>query len=93
MLGALTDTTIVHASAVRELERVDPELPSLSLYSSGMRVGYDHIGSLVNTLVLAYVGSIGLVLSVPITTAIAALMFVGGKMALRPGELHAGHKH
>lgn len=127
-LGALTDTTIVQASVVRELAHVDPELPWLSLYSSGMRVGYDHIGSLVNTLVLAYagsalpllvlltmgdftlaravnielvatevvhtlVGSIGLVLSVPITTAIAALMFAGGKMALRPGELHAGHKH
>lgn len=127
-LGALTDTTIVQASVVRELAHVDPELPWSSLYASGMRVGYDHIGSLVNTLVLAYagsalpllvlltmgdftlarainielvatevvhtlVGSIGLVLSVPITTAVAAMLFAGGKKALRPGELHAGHKH
>ncbi|MBX3144994.1 MAG: YibE/F family protein [Trueperaceae bacterium] len=127
-LGALTDTTIVQASVVRELAHVDPSLPWTSLYASGMRVGHDHIGSLVNTLVLAYagaslpllvllsmgdftlsralnielvavevvhtlVGSIGLILSVPITTALAAVMFSGDRLKLRAGELHAGHKH
>ncbi len=127
-LGALTDTTIVQASVVRELAHVDPTLPWTSLYASGMRVGHDHIGSLVNTLVLAYagaslpllvllsmgdftlgralnielvavevvhtlVGSIGLILSVPITTALAAIMFSGDRLKLSKGELHAGHKH
>lgn len=127
-LGALTDTTIVQASVVRELAHVDPSLPWTSLYASGMRVGHDHIGSLVNTLVLAYagaalpllvvlslgdftvaralnielvavevvhtlVGSIGLILSVPITTALAAVMFSGDRFKLKQGELHAGHKH
>jgi len=127
-LGALTDTTIVQASVVRELAHVDPTLPWTSLYASGMRVGHDHIGSLVNTLVLAYVGaalpllvvlslgeftaaralnielvavevvhtlvgSIGLILSVPITTGLAAVMFSGDRFKLKQGELHAGHKH
>jgi len=127
-LGALTDTTIVQASVVRELAHVDPTLPWTSLYRSGMRVGHDHIGSLVNTLVLAYVGaglplmvvlslgnftiqralnielvavevvhtlvgSIGLILAVPITTALAAVMFSGDRLKLRHGELDHGHKH
>ncbi len=127
-LGALTDTTIVQASVVREMAHIDPKLPWTALYASGMRVGHDHIGSLVNTLVLAYagaslpllvllsmgdftlsralnielvavevvhtlVGSIGLILSVPITTALAAVMFSGDRLKLKKGELHAGHKH
>ncbi len=128
-LGALTDITIVQASVVRELAHADPELTSLGLYRRGMNVGLDHIGSLVNTLVLAYtgaalpllvllgqsefgfsravnleliaaevvhtlVGSIGLILAVPVTTLIATAMFRGGRLPLKPGETaHAHHHH
>ncbi len=127
-LGALTDITIVQASVVRELAHVNPEFSVAELYKRGMNVGLDHIGSLVNTLVLAYtgsalpllvllyvsdvsairalnlelvaaevvhtlVGSIGLVLAVPFTTLVAAAMFRGGRLPVKPGELEHGHHH
>lgn len=56
-LGALTDTSVVQASLVRELSHVNPTLGTLELYQRGMAVGRDHIGSLVNTLVFAYTGA------------------------------------
>ncbi len=56
-LGALTDITIVQAAVVRELSHANPEFTLRDLYTRGMRVGLDHIGSLVNTLVLAYTGA------------------------------------
>ncbi len=126
-LGALTDITIVQASVIRELAHANPSFSWVSLYKRGMNVGLDHIGSLVNTLVLAYtgaalpmlillslndftwqralnielvaaemvqtlVGSIGLILAVPITTFVAASMFRGDKLPLRKREL-ALHNH
>lgn len=56
-LGALTDITIVQASVVRELAHVNPAFGLAELYRHGMNVGLDHVGSLVNTLVLAYTGA------------------------------------
>ena len=56
-LGALTDVTIVQASVVRELAHVNPNFGLGDLYRRGMNVGLDHIGSLVDTLVLAYTGA------------------------------------
>ncbi|MGL4608685.1 MAG: YibE/F family protein [Trueperaceae bacterium] len=56
-LGALTDITIVQASVVRELAYLNPKFGLWDLYRRGMNVGYDHVGSLVNTLVLAYTGA------------------------------------
>jgi uncharacterized membrane protein len=56
-LGALTDTSVVQASLIRELSHVNPRLGIRELYQRGMGVGRDHIGSLVNTLVFAYAGA------------------------------------
>ncbi len=56
-LGALVDSTVAQAAVVRELSNLNPKLEWQQLYKSGMSVGFDHIGSLVNTLVLANVGS------------------------------------
>ncbi len=53
-LGALTDVTVTQAAAVSALARANPALGFRGLYRRGMEVGYDHMGSLVNTLVLAY---------------------------------------
>ncbi|GGM91209.1 hypothetical protein GCM10007092_00220 [Thermus composti] len=53
-LGALTDVAITQAAVVQALSRANPGLGLWELYRRGMEVGYDHIGSLVNTLVLAY---------------------------------------
>ncbi|GAA0934342.1 YibE/F family protein [Streptomyces rhizosphaericus] len=108
-LGVLDDVTVTQTSAVWELRDADPTTPRRKLYGAAMRIGRDHIASVVNTLVLAYagaslpllllfsvadsgvgtvatseivaeeivrtlVGSIGLVASVPVTTALAVLV-------------------
>jgi uncharacterized membrane protein len=105
-LGALVDMCVGQASATMELAAVHPAIEPRALFRSALNVGQDHIGSLVNTLALAYFGgamplilllslgfqplsvalnseeivgsmltvlaaSVGLVLCVPITTAIA----------------------
>ncbi len=56
-LGILNDVTVTQASAVWEISAADPSRSMRSLYSSGMRVGRDHIASTVYTLVLAYAGA------------------------------------
>ncbi|MDQ0812405.1 putative membrane protein [Streptomyces sp. B3I7] len=115
-LGVLDDVTVTQTSAVWELHEANPVMGRRALYRAGIRIGRDHIASVVNTLVLAYagaalpllllfsvarsdvgtvatselvaeeivrtlVGSIGLVASVPVTTALAALVV----SADRPG--------
>ncbi|MFD5029730.1 YibE/F family protein [Streptomyces sp. NPDC058220] len=115
-LGVLDDVTVTQTSAVWELRQADPSMGPRALYRAAIRIGRDHIASVVNTLVLAYagaalpllllfsiaqssmgtvanselvaeeivrtlVGSIGLVASVPVTTALAALVV----SADRPG--------
>ncbi|MFJ4568112.1 YibE/F family protein [Streptomyces caelestis] len=116
-LGVLDDVTVTQTSAVWELHEANPSMGWRGLYRAGIRIGRDHIASVVNTLVLAYagaalpllllfsiaqssvgtvanselvaeeivrtlIGSIGLVASVPVTTALAALVV----SADRPGE-------
>ncbi|MFD4245624.1 YibE/F family protein [Streptomyces sp. NPDC058525] len=120
-LGVLDDVTVTQTSAVWELHHADPSMGPRSLYRAAIRIGRDHIASVVNTLVLAYagaalpllllfsianssmgsvanselvaeeivrtlVGSIGLVASVPVTTALAALVV----SADRPGTPGTG---
>jgi uncharacterized membrane protein len=114
-LGALVDMGIGQASATFELAAAHDDMRGPRLYASALNVGRDHIGSLVNTLALAYFGgsmplivllslgnlplsvsansetivgsiiavlvaSVGLVLCVPITTAVAVGL-VGRKPA------------
>ncbi|GAA2383799.1 YibE/F family protein [Streptomyces glaucosporus] len=113
-LGVLDDVTVTQTSAVWELRQADPRASWRALYGAAMRIGRDHIASVVNTLVLAYagaslpllllfsvardgmgsvagsevvaeeivrtlIGSIGLVASVPVTTALAALVAVADR--------------
>jgi uncharacterized membrane protein len=120
-LGVLDDVTVTQTSAVWELHEANPTMGWRGLYRAGIRIGRDHIASVVNTLVLAYagaalpllllfsiaqssvgtvanselvaeeivrtlVGSIGLVASVPVTTALAALVV----SADRPEQVTAG---
>nr|WP_229686689.1 YibE/F family protein [Longimycelium tulufanense] len=56
-LGVLDDVTVTQASAVWELRRANPDLGWRGLYSAGLRIGRDHVGSAVNTLVMAYAGA------------------------------------
>lgn len=55
-LGALVDMAVGQSSTTFELAAVDRALRGRALYSSALNVGRDHIGSLVNTLALAYLG-------------------------------------
>ncbi|MEU7026639.1 YibE/F family protein [Streptomyces sp. NPDC015232] len=56
-LGVLDDVTVTQTSAVWELHQADPEMGPRRLYRAAIRIGRDHIASVVNTLVLAYAGA------------------------------------
>lgn len=56
-LGALDDMTVTQASAVWELRRANADLGRAELYRRALRIGRDHVGSTVNTLLLAYAGA------------------------------------
>jgi len=57
VLGVLDDITIAQAALVEQLAAVDAALGWRDLYARAMRVGRDHIASMVNTLVLVYAGA------------------------------------
>ncbi|MFF4156849.1 YibE/F family protein [Streptomyces sp. NPDC001678] len=56
-LGVLDDVTVTQTSAVWELKDANPSANWRKLYGSAMRIGRDHIASVVNTLVMAYAGA------------------------------------
>jgi uncharacterized membrane protein len=121
LLGVLYDIAIGQAITVEELFHVGQHLTRGEVFKRGIRIGREHIGALVNTLAIAYVGaslpllllvqsstygiaymlnseifateiiriligSIGLVLAVPVTTYIASRM-------LSAESAHTGHAH
>ncbi len=55
-LGAITDVTMSVASAMWEIVQVQSALSWKGLVKSGMNIGRDIMGSMANTLILAYVG-------------------------------------
>jgi uncharacterized membrane protein len=128
ILGVLDDVSITQASVVEQLKHVNAKLQFRELYSRAIVVGRDHIGSLVNTLALAYVGvslplillyartdtswwmslnqeviaaeivriligSIGLMLAVPATTAAAAWYFQNRNVDEEPESSPCTHGH
>lgn len=56
-LGAVMDVAMSIASSVNELHEVDPGLSRGELFRSGMNIGRDMIGTMTNTLILAFVGA------------------------------------
>jgi uncharacterized membrane protein len=110
ILGVLYDAAIGQAVAVEELWRASKNATNVHIYRRAERMGREHIGALVNTLAIAYVGvslplllliytindaplsfllsremfateivrtlvgSIGLILTVPITTIISVIL-------------------
>lgn len=128
LLGVLDDVSITQASVVQELRRANKALSWQELYERSVRVGRDHVGSLVNTLALAYVGaalplvllyarseatlldilnqeviaaellriivgSMGLVLAVPLTTLLAARYFATHTVDSLHVSSHGHHHH
>jgi uncharacterized membrane protein len=56
-LGVLDDVTVSQSSTVFTLHETDPTQTFAQLFGRGMRVGRDHIASVINTLFLAYAGA------------------------------------
>lgn len=56
-LGVLDDITVSQASTVIEIQKANPDLGGKEIFKRAMRVGIDHISSMVNTLFLAYAGA------------------------------------
>jgi uncharacterized membrane protein len=56
-LGVLDDVTVAQASTVFAIHETDRTLPFPALFARSMKVGRDHIASVVNTLFLAYAGA------------------------------------
>lgn len=57
VLGVLDDIAITQAAVVTELYGSNPSLSKLEVYRRAIRIGREHVGALVNTLVLAYTGA------------------------------------
>ena len=55
-LGVIMDLGISIASAVAEISKADAKMTMKELYNSGMNVGRDIMGTMTNTLILAYTG-------------------------------------
>lgn len=110
-LGAVMDVAVSLAASLEELILVHPDLKRKELVASGFNIGKDMIGTMSNTLILAFAGTslntmlcllaygyqtnqllssnylaielsqglcatLGVVLTVPVTTAVAALLFL-----------------
>lgn len=108
-LGAVMDVSMSIASSIEEINKANEDLSMKELLLSGMNVGKDIMGTMSNTLILAYTGStvplmllfmayetsliriinmdiiateiirslagsIGLILAIPITAIIAAML-------------------
>lgn len=56
-LGAVMDVAMSVSSAISEIHDKAPQLGCFELFKSGMNVGRDMMGTMSNTLILAFVGS------------------------------------
>lgn len=56
-LGAVMDVALGIASAVWELHEQNPALTARQLFRSGLHIGQDAMGTMANTLILAFAGS------------------------------------
>ena len=56
-LGAVMDVSVSVVAAMKEIHDKAPNLSAKELFASGMHVGHDMMGTMSNTLILAYTGS------------------------------------
>lgn len=56
-LGAVMDVAMSIASALWELRQQNPGMKAPALFRSGMNIGRDAMGTMANTLILAFAGS------------------------------------
>lgn len=55
-MGAVMDVAVSMGAAMREIKNLNPETSGVALFRSGMNIGRDMIGTMTNTLILAFVG-------------------------------------
>ena len=130
-LGAIMDVGMSIVSALFELLHHNPELSAGELFKSGIEIGKNMIGTMTNTLILAFTGSafitllvfvsyqvqanqlfnsnyiaieiaqgicgtFGIVLTVPIASAVSAVMLIRNKKEqeqIVTFQTHANNKH
>ena len=56
-LGAVMDVAVSIASSINELHETDPDMSQKSMFKSVINIGTDIIGTMINTLILAYIAS------------------------------------
>ncbi len=56
-LGAVMDVAMSISSSLEEIHAANPALPQKELFRSGMNIGRDMVGTMTNTLILAFLGS------------------------------------
>ncbi len=56
-LGAIMDVGMSIASSIEEIHNANKEISRRELFNAGMNVGKDIMGTMTNTLILAYAGS------------------------------------
>lgn len=56
-LGAVIDVGMTISSSIFEIKEVDPTISTKNLYKRGMNIGRDIMGTMSNTLILAFAGS------------------------------------
>lgn len=128
VLGVLDDIAVTQAAIVSELYDTNKNMSRMEVYKRAMRVGREHVGALVNTLVLAYtgaalplllllkthqysfttainmeiftteiirtiIGSIGLIVTVPIVTLLAVYFLKGYVSKCSHSHGHSHHSH
>jgi len=126
VLGVLDDIAVTQAAVVSELYDSNKDISRMEVYKRAMRIGREHVGALVNTLVLAYtgtalpllllfktreysfttainleiftteiirtiVGSIGLIITVPIVTLMSVYFLKGYKSKHNHSHSHTHH--
>jgi uncharacterized membrane protein len=82
LLGTAMDSAIATASAVREIRRANPKMPTRQLITAGMDVGKDLLGTITNTLIFAYLG----LRVILIMTFAGTSIFTGSKIEILSTE-------
>lgn len=55
-LGAVMDVAVSIGASLSEIRELNPDISSKELFKSGMNIGRDMIGTMTNTLILAFTG-------------------------------------
>lgn len=79
-MGAIMDVAMSIASALTEIKSKSPDLSSKELFQSGLTIGRDIMGTMANTLVLAYVGSALAMVLLLIVSDISLLFLLNREM-------------